>query len=302
MDRLDAMKVLLAVVDEGSLSAGARRLGTPLATVSRKMAELERHLGTQLLVRGSRRIALTDAGTAFVAASRAILDRVEEAERSAAGEYSEPRGELAITAPAVFGQRHVLPLALEFLSAHPRIDLRLLLIDRHVSLVEEHLDVGLRIGHLEDSALRATRVGEVRRVICASPAYLAGHGTPTRPDDLAAHDGISFRSFAVAPEWRYRGDTASFSVQPRTRMAVNTTEAAIAAAVAGAGFVRVLSYQVGDELRSGTLVAVLEAFAPDPIPVQLIYAAQGMLPAKTRAFIDWIAPRLRSRLTALNNV
>lgn len=302
MDRLDAMKVLLAVVDEGSLSAGARRLGTPLATVSRKMAELERHLGTQLLVRGSRRIALTDAGTAFVAASRAILDRVEEAERSAAGEYSEPRGELAITAPAVFGQRHVLPLALEFLSAHPRIDLRLLLIDRHVSLVEEHLDVGLRIGHLEDSALRATRVGEVRRVICASPAYLAGHGTPIRPDDLAAHDGISFRSFAVAPEWRYRGDTASFSVQPRTRMAVNTTEAAIAAAVAGAGFVRVLSYQVGDELRSGTLVAVLEAFAPDPIPVQLIYAAQGMLPAKTRAFIDWIAPRLRSRLTALNNV
>lgn len=302
MDRLDAMKVLLAVVDEGSLSAGARRLGTPLATVSRKMAELERHLGTQLLVRGSRRIALTDAGTAFVAASRAILDRVEEAERSAAGEYSEPRGELAITAPAVFGQRHVLPLALEFLSAHPRIDLRLLLIDRHVSLVEEHLDVGLRIGHLEDSALRATRVGEVRRVICASPGYLAGHGTPTRPDDLAAHDGISFRSFAVAPEWRYRGDTASFSVQPRTRMAVNTTEAAIAAAVAGAGFVRVLSYQVGDELRSGTLVAVLEAFAPDPIPVQLIYAAQGMLPAKTRAFIDWIAPRLRSRLTALNNV
>lgn len=302
MDRLDAMKVLLAVVDEGSLSAGARRLGTPLATVSRKMAELERHLGTQLLVRGSRRIALTDAGTAFVAASRAILDRVEEAERSAAGEYSEPRGELAITAPAVFGQRHVLPLALEFLSAHPRIDLRLLLIDRHVSLVEEHLDVGLRIGHLEDSALRATRVGEVRRGICASPAYLAGHGTPTRPDDLAAHDGISFRSFAVAPEWRYRGDTASFSVQPRTRMAVNTTEAAIAAAVAGAGFVRVLSYQVGDELRSGTLVAVLEAFAPDPIPVQLIYAAQGMLPAKTRAFIDWIAPRLRSRLTALNNV
>lgn len=300
MDRFDAMKVLLSVVEEGSLSAGARRLGTPLATVSRKMSDLERHLGVQLLVRTSRRIVLTDAGRAYVAASRAILDRVDEAERSAAGEYQAPRGELAMTAPTVFGRRHVLPLAVEFLSAYPKIDLRMMLIDRHVNLVEEHLDLAVRIGHLADSALKTVRVGEVRRVICASPRYFAQHGTPARPEDLAGHDGISFRDFAVAPEWRYRGDTPALAVQPRTRLSVNTTEAAIDAAVAGVGLVRVLSYQVADELRSGALVAALEPFAPDPLPVQLVYATDGPLPVKLRAFIDWIAPRLRGRLETLN--
>jgi len=299
MDRFDAMSVLLAVVEEGSISAGARRLRAPLATVSRKMSELERHLGTQLLVRTSRRIALTDAGRGFVEASRRILEQMDDAERAAAGEYREPRGELAVTAPAVFGRLHVLPLAAAFLAEHPKIDLRLSLADRQVNLIDEHLDAAIRLGHLEDSALIATRIGSVRRVICASPAYLAARGKPTTPADLAAHDGISLSSFATSAGWTYRGDNAAL-VEPRTRVSLNTVEAAIDAAVAGLGIVRLLSYQIVDQLRSGTLVALLEDFAPEPIPIQLVHAGQGMLPVKVRAFIDFIAPRLRARVRALD--
>ena len=298
MDRFEAMSVLLAVVEEGSISAGARRLKAPLATISRKMSELERSLGTQLLVRTSRRIGLTESGRAFVEAARRILEQVEEAERAAAGEYSEPRGELAITAPVVFGRRHVLPLAAEFLAEYPKIDLRLFLLDRHVNLVDEHLDVAVRLGHLEDSALMAVRVGSVRRVICASPAYLARRGAPMAPADLAAHDGVSFRNFSTSPGWSLRGDNAAL-VEPRTRVALNTVDAAIDAAVAGLGVVRLLSYQIVDELRSGALVPLLEEFAPEPIPIQLVYSSQGMLPVKVRAFIDWILPRLRARVQAL---
>lgn len=296
MDRFDAMSVLLAVVEEGSLSAGARRLRAPLTTISRKVADLEQHLGTRLLIRTSRRVELTDAGRDYVAASRRILEQVEEAERTVAGEYSEPRGTLAVTASVVLGRRHVVPLAAEFLAEHPRIDLRLFLIDRHVNLVEEHLDLGIRVGHLEDSGLMARRVGEVRRIFCASPGYLARRGVPIRPEDLSDHDGITFRGFTISPEWRYRGDSAALSVEPRTRLAVNSTEAAIDAALAGVGVARVLSYQIVDELRSGALVPLLEAFAPEAIPVQLVYAAQGQLPIKARAFLDWVAPRLRARL------
>lgn len=300
MDRFDAMSVLLAVVEEGSISAGARRLRAPLATVSRKMAELERHLGTRLLVRTSRRIALTDAGRAFVEASRRILEQMEDAERAAAGEYREPRGELAVTAPAVFGRLHVLPLAAEFLADHPKIGLRLSLADRQVNLIDEHLDAAIRLGHLEDSALIAMRIGSVRRVICASPAYLSARGTPTTPADLAAHDGISLSSFATSAGWTYRGDNAAL-VEPRTRVSLNTVEAAIDAAMAGLGIVRLLSYQIVDQLRSGALVALLEDFAPEPIPIQLVHAGQGMLPVKVRAFIDFIAPRLRARVRALGD-
>jgi DNA-binding transcriptional LysR family regulator len=299
MDRFDAMSVLLAVVEEGSLSAASRRLRAPLATVSRKVADLEKHLRTQLLVRTSRRVELTDAGRAYIAASKRILEQVEEAERAAAGEYSAPRGELHVTAPEVFGRRHLLPVALDFLTEHPDITLRLFLADRQVNMAEEHVDLGLRIGHLEDSGLIASRVGAVRRVICASPAYLAERGTPRSPDDLKGHDGITFRGFPIAPEWRYRKDGPAFAVEPRIRLAVNTTEAAVDAALAGLGIIRVLSYQVTNELRSGQLQALLEDFAPAPMPVSLVYQDAGLLPLKVRAFVNWTAPRLRARLQAI---
>lgn len=296
MDRFEAMSVLLAVAEAGSLSAGARRLGTPLATVSRKVSELEKHLGVRLLLRSSRGLALTDEGRAFVAASRRILDELQAAERQAAGDYGALRGGLHVTAPIAFGERHLLPVALEFLKEQPEINLRLTLADRQVSLADEHIDVALRIGHLADSALIATRVGTVRRVICASPAYLARRGVPRQPDDLAGHDGISFQGFATAPEWRYRRDSAAFAVEPRPKLAVNTTEAAIQAALAGLGIIRVLSYQISDQLRSGALRELLTAFAPEPLPVNLIHAPADPLPLKVRSFLDWTAPRLRERM------
>lgn len=299
MDRFEAMSVLLAVVEAGSLSAGARQLRAPLATVSRKVTDLEQHLGTRLLVRGRRGLALTDAGRAFVAASRRILGQLEEAEREAAGEFRAPRGALHVTAPIAFGERHLMPIALGFLAEQPEISLRLMLADRQISLTDEHVDVALRIGHLADSTLIATRVGSVRRVICASPAYLARNGEPRRPQDLAQHDGISFQGFAVAPEWRYRRDSAAFTVEPRPKLAVNTTAAAIQAALAGFGIIRVLSYQVEDELRSGQLQLLLPDFAPEPLPVSLVYPEADMLPQKVRCFLDWSVPRLRTRLAAI---
>ncbi|RKK02769.1 LysR family transcriptional regulator [Pseudoroseomonas wenyumeiae] len=300
MDRFEAMSVLLAVVEEGSLSAASRRLRAPLATVSRKVADLERHLGIRLLVRSSRRVELTDAGRDYVAASRRIIEQVEEAERQAAGEYRVARGELHVTAPIMFGQRHLLPVALAFLAEQPEISLRLMLVDRQISLADEHADIALRIGHLEDSALVATRVGTVRRVICASPSYLARRGVPRRPEDLAQHDGISFRGFAHSPEWRYRRDSTAFTVEPRQRLAVNTTEAAIQSALAGFGVIRVLSYQVADELRSGRLQSLLADFAPEPMPVSLVYAMAEPLPLKVRSFLNWAVPRLRADMADLD--
>ncbi|WP_426955710.1 LysR family transcriptional regulator [Muricoccus radiodurans] len=300
MDRFDAMSVLLAVVEEGSLSAASRRLRTPLATVSRKVADLERHLGTQILVRTSRRVELTDAGRAYVAASRRILEQVEEAERQAAGEYSAARGELHVTAPTMFGQRHLLPVALAFLAEQPEITLRLTLTDRQVSLTDEHIDVALRIGHLEDSGLVATRVGSVRRVICASPGYLARHGMPRAAEDLAQHDGISFQGFSASPEWRYRRDSTALAVEPRPRLSVNTTEAAIKAALADLGIIRVLSYQVADEVRSGQLKRLLSDLSAEAMPVSLVYPAAELMPLKVRIFLDWATPRLRARMDGLD--
>lgn len=300
MDRFEAMSVLLAVIEAGSLSAGARRLRKPLATVSRKVGELEKHLGVRLVLRSSRGLALTDEGRAFVTASRRILEDLEAAEHQAAGDYGALRGELHVTAPIAFGEHHLLPIALEFLKEQPEINLRLTLADQQISLTDEHIDVALRIGHLVDSALIAKRVGTVRRVICASPAYLARRGVPQQPEDLAQHDGISFQGFAIAPEWRYRRDSAAFAIEPRPKLAVNTTKAAIQAALADLGIIRVLSYQVADELRTGQLQVLLPDFTPEPLPINLIYARAELLPLKVRCFLDWTVPRLRARMAGLD--
>ncbi|RWO72752.1 MAG: LysR family transcriptional regulator [Mesorhizobium sp.] len=299
MDRLEAMSLFVAAVEAGSLSAASRRFGIPLATVSRKISDLERHLNTRLLNRSTRRLTPTDAGQTYLAACRRILDDVGEAERTAAGEYSAPTGELAITAPVVFGRLHVLPVVTGFLAAYPDVDIRLTLADRITQLVEDHFDLAIRIGQLPDSSLVAIGVGAIRRVVCASPAYLAEHGTPTAPADLETHDCITFEGLASAASWSFIRGKAEIPVRVRSRLQVNTAEAAIDAAIAGVGLTRVLSYQIEAALRSGTLRILLQEFEPAPWPVSLVHAGHGLLPVKLRAFLDFAAPRLKGRLAQL---
>ncbi|BCF93234.1 LysR family transcriptional regulator (plasmid) [Paraburkholderia largidicola] len=293
------MSILVAVVDSGSLSAAARRLGMPLATVSRKVAELESHLKTRLIQRTTRQLSLTEAGASYVAACRRILDEIAEAERAATGEYASPKGELVVTAPVVFGRLHVVPVVAEFLAHYPEIDVSLMLTDRVVHLMEEQADVAVRIGELPDSTLMATRVGTVRRVVCASPAYLATHGVPVKPRDLAAHQCITFEVLASTRAWVFGSGKSEVSVPVQSRFAVNTAEAAIAAAKLGVGLVRVLSYQVADAIRDNGLSIVLDTFESAPLPISLVHKGQAPLPLKLRAFLDFVAPRLRTRTSRI---
>jgi DNA-binding transcriptional LysR family regulator len=299
MNRLDAMSIFIAVVDAGSLTAAARRLGMPLATVSRKVAELESHLNTRLLHRTTRQLSLTEAGSSYVAACRRILEDIGEAERAATGENAAPKGELVVTAPVVFGRLHVVPVIAEFLAHYPEINISLMLTDRVVHLMEEHGDVALRIGDLPDSSLMATQVGKVRRVVCASPSYLSNRGVPTTPDDLVGHDCITFEVLESKRAWVFGSGRAQVSVPVRARLAVNTAEAAIAASALGVGLIRVLSYQVEDAVRGDALRVVLESFESEPLPVSLVHKGQTPLPLKLRAFLDFVAPRLRIRTSKL---
>lgn len=302
MNRLEAMSTLLAAVDAGSLSAASRKMRVPLATVSRRVSDLEQHLRAQLLVRTSRKLELTDAGRAYVHAIRDVLSSVDEAERAAAGEYAAPRGNISVTAPIVFGRLHVLPAIVAFLDTHPDINIRLMLTDRVTSFSEDQVDVALRIGALPDSGLIALRVGHVRRVVCASPSYLSAHApVPKHPSELKGHSCIAFEGLTSPTQWTFGKGKTRLSVPVRSRLAVNTAEAAIDAAVAGLGVTRVLSYQVERELRDRTLATILTEFEPEPLPVNLVYPGQGALALKTRVFLDFAAERLRASLDALRN-
>lgn len=292
MDRLDAMRVLLAVVDSGSLSAGSRKLNAPLPSVSRKMAELERQLGAHLLIRTSRNIQLTDAGRDYAEAARRIIADIDEAERRASGEYQAPRGGLTVTASVEFGAQHVLPIVIAFMEAYPEVSVRLLAADRMVHLIEEQVDVAVRLGPLADSPLYAVRVGDYRMLSCASPAYLERYGTPVHPRDLADHDGILFGN----PErfWTYHVDGEPLIARPRARLTVSTAASNRIAALGGIGIARLFDFQLSDEFRTGALVPVLTDYDGPPRPVHLVYARQGLLALKVRAFIDFAAPRLRA--------
>jgi DNA-binding transcriptional LysR family regulator len=297
MDRFDAMSVLLEVVEAGSLSEAGRRLAMPLATVSRKVAELEVRLKTRLLNRSSRSLSLTDAGRSYVAACKRILEDVEDAERAAAGEYTAPKGELMITAPIVFGRLHVLPVVMAFLEAYPEVDIRMVLTDRVVNLLEDPVDLALRIGALPDSSLIATRLGTVRKVVCASPAYFAARSRPTAPAELGAHDCVTFEGLMSPEAWVFGREESEKAVAIHSRLVVSTAEAAIDAAVGGVGITRLFSYQVAAALRAGSLSIALSEFEPSPVPVSLVYAGRGRLPLKLRAFLDFAAPRLKAVLS-----
>jgi DNA-binding transcriptional LysR family regulator len=300
MDRLEAMSVLVAAADAGSLSAAARRLGMPLATVSRRVSDLEAHVGARLLRRSSRRLSLTDAGEAYLVSARRILDQVEEAERRAAGEHLAPRGGLVLTAPLVFGRLHVLPIVTDFLAAYPEIDIRLTLSDRNASLPDDHIDIAVRIGALADSSLLAARVGDMRRILAASPAFLAQHKRPKSPADLARLPCIDFDAPSVLRAWAFPGQRAPVDI--RARLTVNTAEAAVDAAIAGAGVARVLHYQAEAALRSGALELLLAEFEPEPAPVSLVRMADASPALKIRAFMEFAAPRLRARLAELSKL
>lgn len=297
MDRLDAMQVLLTVVDEGSLSAGGRKLNSPLQTVSRKVAELEQLLGTQLLIRTSRKVLLTDAGRDYVEAARHIVEELKDAEQRASGEYQVPRGNLSVTATLQFGHAVVGPLAYEFVAEHPEITLNLRLLDwqRSVNLIEEKVDVEVHVGALEDSTLVAIHVGDFAAVTCASPTYLERKGHPKRPEELATHDAVNWTQANDQP-WPYRRDGKEAEGLPNMRVRVNSPSSALDAAAAGLGLTRVLDFMAEDYLRAGTLVRLFKEYDEQSWPVHLVYVRQGLLPLKVRAFLDWMTPRLRIRL------
>lgn len=296
MDRLEAMVILLAAIDTGSLSAASRKLRFPLATVSRRVSELEAHLNVRLLVRGTRKLTLTEAGRGYVASCRRVLEEIAEIERTASGEYHAPQGELVISVPPVMGRIHVMPVIVEFLRAFPQIRMRVQLTDRLVNLLEERVDLVLRIGEQPSSSLIGTRIGLLREVVCASPAYLKQRGAPGRPEDLLSHDCVTYEGYAVGSNWEFLSKDRPLRIEVPSRLVVNSVEAAVVAAVEAAGIARVASYQIEELVRSGSLEMLLEAFEPLPVPVNLIYAGQGQIPLKLRAFIDFAVPRLRERL------
>jgi DNA-binding transcriptional LysR family regulator len=299
VDRLEAMSLFMAVTEAGSLAGASRRLRVPVQTVSRKLAALEAHLGARLLTRTTRRLALTEEGRHYAEACRRILHDVDDAERWVAGRHAEPTGPVVLTAPVVFGRLHVLPPLLDFLAAHPKADARLLLVDRVVDLVEEGVDLAVRIGELPDSSLVARRLGGLRRVVCASPAYLERRGTPRAPEDLRRHDCVTFAGISSTVRWVFgdrRGDRA---VPIRSRLVVTTAEAAVDAAVAGLGVVRLLSYQVAAALAAGRLRLLLESFEAPEVPVSLVAVETRSVPTRVRALGDFLVPRLRRRLAEL---
>jgi DNA-binding transcriptional LysR family regulator len=296
MDRIEAMSILVAAVDTGSLSAASRHLRIPLATVSRRVSELEEHLNVRLLHRGNRKLVLTEAGSAYVTSCRRIMEEIAEVERTASGEYRAPQGELIISAPAVMGRSHVLPIVTEFLRAFPDVRIRLQLTDRYVNLVEEHIDLAVRVGELPDSSMIATRVGSIRMVLCASPAYLKRRGVPKKPADLAAHECVIHEGNATSNNWEFATEKTTQTIRVQSRLAVNLGEAEAAAAAEGAGIARVLSYLIDDLVKSGSVVKLLESCEPSPMPVSVVYSSQRQIPLKLRAFLDFSIPRLRKRL------
>lgn len=302
MDRFEAMRTLLSAVDGGSLSAASRSLRLPLATVSRRVSDLESRLGAQLLVRTSRRLQLTEEGSAYVAAARRILDELDDAERTVSGEYRAPRGELAVTAPIMFGKLHIAPIVHEFLAAYPDVSVRLILLDGVIDLVEAHVDVALRIGHLPDSALVARRLGDVRWLFCASPEYLDRRGKPDHPLAIAGLDCIAFEGLQRYRDWPFVEDGKARSIALQPRFSVNTADAVIDATSAGLGISRVMSYQAADAINRGEVSPILAPFWTPPIPVHLVYGQRQQQPLKLRAFLDFVTPRLQQCLADISKL
>lgn len=290
MDRLDELTVLVAVLETGSLAAASRRLRRSPPSITRALAALEDRVGARLVERTTRRLAATEAGRTLAGQARAVLAGYADAVRDA--NEAPLRGTLRVTAPVVFGRRHVTPLAIAFLDAHPAVAVDLMLADRNLDLVEERLDAAVRIGPLADSSLVARRVGEVRRVLVASPGYLAARGTPRTPGDLARHDAIFSSGRPVPVEWRFKEGARGRVVRLAPRLLVNEVEAALVGARMGRGIAMALSYQVADDLAAGVLVRLLPDHEPPPLPVQLVIPGGRHMAPRVRVFLDHAARHL----------
>ena len=302
MDRLESMTAFVAVARTGGFSAASRELGIPLATISRRVGELESALGVRLLRRSTRQVVVTEAGQRFFAACQRALEDLRDAEEAVSNEDRTPRGELTITAPIAFGRLHLQPVALEFLAAQPQINLRLQLVDRIVNIADEHIDAALRIAHLPDSRLIARTLGSIRVVVCASPAYLKARGAPQRPEDLMQHDCIAWSILGPRDTWWFQDSGREQQYPIRTRLATTLAESAVDAATAGLGLVQTTSYQASQAIGDGRLVIVLRRFECAVTPVSLVYARDRLLPLRLRAFVDFAAPRMKARLRTIATV
>ncbi len=293
-DRLDALTIFVAVAERQSFAEAARQLSRSPASVTRAVAALEERLQTRLFNRTTRSVALTDAGVRYLDGCRRLLATYDELEAVKFAERVEPRGWINVTAPVMFGQQHVLPLVRSFLDDYPQVGVRLLLLDRVVSLVDEGLDLGVRIGQLPNSSLLAVRVGHVRRIVCAAPQYLARHGVPATPRDLGNHSLVACTAVTPIPDrWSFHGPTGVISVAVTPRLVVNTTAAAVDAALDQLGLTCIRSYQAEPHAAAGRLQTVLVDYEPPPAPIHIVHPQGRHLPAKVRLFLDHAAEGLR---------
>jgi DNA-binding transcriptional LysR family regulator len=296
VDRFDSMRAFVAVAEAASFAAAARALGQSPPAVTRAVAALEERIGARLFHRTTRSVRLTEAGARYLGDAKRILAEIDEAEASAAGAHAAPRGQLGVTASVMFGRMYVAPVLLDFLARFPDVTARMLLADRVVDLMEENLEVAVRIAHLEDSSLTAVRVGEVRRVICAAPAFLDADGRPRTPDDLAGAKMVTFTAGAAPDPWIFVRHGKRESFAPAAQLIANSNDVTIAAAEAGRGFVRALSYQVAPQLRAGTLEIVLAEYEEPPLPIHIVHIAGRRASARVRSFVDFAVERLRREL------
>jgi DNA-binding transcriptional LysR family regulator len=302
-DRLEAMRVFVTALDEGSLAAAGRRLGRSPAAVTRAIAFLEGHVGLQLLHRTTRNLRLTEAGERYAPVCQRVLTDLQEAEMSAEGDHATPRGVLTVTAPVMFGTRILRPIVGKFLRSHPEVQIRYLLLDRIVNMIDEGVDVAIRIASLPDSSLVAMQVGEVRRVLCASPDYLARKPVVTAPNDLADHDCIAVAQMTPNEIWSFPpapGGRIARTVRVKPRLMVNADEAAVDAAVAGDGIVRIISYKIDREVRDGRLIVLLPDDELPRLPVYLVVPEGRLAMAKVRAFVDFVRPRLKAEFAHMS--
>ena len=293
MDKLDAMKVFMEVAECQSFVAASRKLNLSAPAVTRSVAQLEHTLGIRLFNRTTRHVRLTDSGARYYEDCKAILEAVEQAGAAASGSYAEPKGVLSITAPVLFGQDHITPVLTEYLQANPAVTVKATFYDRVSNVIDEGIDVAVRIGVLQDSSLYAVQVGSIRRVICASPEYLQRYGTPQTPAELAEHEIILASTVESSLTWKFDSPRGSESVKLAARLQCSQNGAAIAAATEGFGITRVMSYQVGKALQDGSLVRILQDYESEPLPVSIVYLEGRLASAKVRTFVDLAVQRLR---------